>query len=451
MSNIYVLRNTKEIAIQRFFQLERRFRRSSDLKNEYKRVIKDYIEEKHLEKISDKEKETKTSVYLPHHAVIRNDKETTKTRVVFDASCKGTNNISLNDELCVGPILQEDLRHLLMRWRMKCIGFIADIQKMYRQIIVTKNDSEYQRIIWRENETDALQEYRLLRVTFGTAPAPYLAVKTLHQVATDEDNGKPAAAQAIKNNFFMDDWLDGADSSEEAIVLAQDVTNILQRGGFNLTKWSSNNIEFMKSVEEDKRSANAHVDMNLEGTIKALGIVWNLSTDSFQYNLNLPTIQEFITKRHILSDVQKLFDPLGWIAPSTVMAKILIQKLWLEKVNWDDSISDTLKQEWREIREDFDNIHGVLVKRWLGTTEKNKNKIQIHGFSDASMRAYAAAVYIRIETSYGIVTRLVAAKTRVAPLKTISLPRLELYGALLISVSGSYLVCENMTMFLNFV
>lgn len=425
--------NTKEIAKQRFLQLERKFRKSSDLKKEYTKVINDYIDQGHMEKIPEGEKE-KRSVYLPHHAVVRTDKETSRTRVVFDASCKGTNNISLNEELLVGPQLQDDLRYLLMKWRMKRVCFMADIKQMYRQILVTREDAEFQRVIWRPDESEDFHEYRLLRVTFGTASAPYLAVRTLHQTADDEGKDEPLAVQSIKGNFYMDDWLDGADDTETAISLAKTVTNILQKGGFQLTKWSSNDINFMKSVDEEKRSTNAHIDMNLDGKVKALGIVWNLKTDTFQYNLTFPTPENAcVTKRSILSDIQRLFDPLGWIAPSTVMAKILLQKLWLEKVNWDQNVSETLHEEWNQIRSDFVNVNDVQVDRWLGTTNINKTHRQLHGFSDASTRAYAAVVYIRTETNGKVEIKLIAAKTRVAPLKTISLPRLELCGALLLS------------------
>lgn len=230
----------------------------------------------------------------------------------------------------------------------------------------------------------------------------------------------------------MDDWLDGADNVEAAISLAEAVTTIMQKGGFQLTKWSSNNIEFMKSIDEERRSNSAHINMNFDGTVKPLGIVWNFSTDTFRYNITLPTSENtHITKRSILSDIQKLFDPLGWIAPSTVMAKILLQKLWLEKITWDQNVNDTLSAEWRKMKQDLTSVNDIHVDTWLGTID-NTN-IQIHGFSDASMRAYAAVVYIRTETNGKVETKLIAAKTRVAPLKTISLPRLELCGALLLS------------------
>ncbi|XP_026745741.1 uncharacterized protein LOC113507087 [Trichoplusia ni] len=425
--------NTKSIAAHRFTLLEKKFRKSPDLQKEYSKVINDYIKQGHIEKVPDIEND-KRAVYLPHHAVTRADKESTRTRVVFDASCKGSNNVSLNDELLVGPQLQEDLRNILMRWRMKRVCFMADIKQMFRQVLVSPEDADFQRILWRQQESDTLEEYRLLRVTFGTASAPYLAVKTLQQVAKDEAKNNILVAQTINEDFYMDDLLSGTDSVSEALSLSKELSVTLQKGGFQLTKWASNSIVLMKYIEEDKRSARAHIDLNLDGTLKALGIEWNLKTDQFRYNLRFTPITKSITKRNILSDIQKVFDPLGWIAPSTVMAKILIQKIWLERVNWDEQVSNTLEQEWREIRSDFVNITEIKIERWLGTMTVNNDKTQIHGFSDASMRAYAAAVYVRIHTlDNKIETKLIAARTRVAPLKTISLPRLELCGALLLS------------------
>ncbi|XP_045493465.1 uncharacterized protein LOC123692733 [Colias croceus] len=172
---------TREIALKRLEYLEKRFEKNKELKDDYAKVIQEYLELNHLEEVSEDEKDN-AAVYLPHHAVVRTDKDTTKTRVVFDASCKGLNNVSLNDDLMVGPTLQEDLRYLIMRWRLKPICFVADIEKMYRAVIVERGHQDNQRILWRNNPSDEVRDYRLLRVTFGTASAPFLAIRTLHQM-----------------------------------------------------------------------------------------------------------------------------------------------------------------------------------------------------------------------------------------------------------------------------
>lgn len=427
--------NTKEIAIKRLLQLERRFRKEPTLKENYQKAMQEYIKSNYMEEIPENESNKNKSVYLPHHAVVRSDRETSKTRVVFDASAKGSNNVSLNDELLVGPQLQDDLRDIVMRSRLYRVCYASDIQKMYLQVLLHKQDADtYHRLLWREEESDPIKEYRMLRVTFGTASAPYLAVRTLHQVADDEGENHPEAVRVIKSDFYMDDLISGEDTAEKAIQTAQEVSSILQKGGFILSKWSSNSMEFMQSIEANKRTTRVHLDLKLDGTVQALGLIWNLGTDQFQYKINLLPVSDKITKRTILSDMQKLFDPLGWIAPSLILAKMLIQKLWLEKTGWDDKISQNLTDEWLTIRKDFEGVKEVHIDRWLGTLTSELDKIEIHGFSDASTRAYAAVAYVRIKMRDGSVsTKLQAAKTRVAPLRTVSLPRLELCGALLLS------------------
>lgn len=425
--------NTREIAMKRLMQLERRFNQNKELKQEYKKVIEDYIYLKHIEEIPTEEINNK-SVYLPHHAVIRNDKETTKTRVVFDASCKGSNGVSLNDELLTGPVLQDDLRNLIMRWRTHAVCFVADIQKMYRMIWVDREDTDYQRILWRNDQSEEVKDYRLLTVTFGTASAPYLAVRTLMKLAEDEGDRYPEAAKILREDFYVDDLMSGSDSLQQAIRNSQDLRALLHLGGFELKKWSSNSREFLETIDPSDRSSTANLDLKIDGTIKALGVQWNLRKDRFEYNLNLPSINEVITKRSILSDIQKLYDPLGWIAPSIVLTKILMQELWLEKITWDDSLNSKIASKWITLRSDLEHVNGIYIERWVGTTCANRESIELHGFSDASIQAYSAVVYCRVTYPDGTnKTTLIAARTRVAPLKTISLPRLELCGALILS------------------
>lgn len=426
--------NSKAIAKNRFLQLERQLQKKPELKKQYSKVIDEYVELNHAEEIPNKEIENQ-AVYLCHHAVVRSDSESTPVRVVFDASCKGTNGVSLNDELFVGPVLQQDLRSIVIRWRMHAVCFVSDIKKMYRMVLVAKEHADFQRILWRNSPTDEIKEYRLLTVTFGTAPAPYLAVKTLRQLAEDEGSEFPVAARILKEDFYMDDVLSGFDSATEAIEASKELKDILKRGGFELQKWSSNSVEFMKSIEPEDRSTRVQLNLNIDGTIKALGILWNLANDEFTYNIHIPLIPDMkITKRSILSEIQKLFDPLGWIAPCIVTAKILIQKLWLKKLDWDEELDGTLSEEWLKIRQDFENVQDIRVDRWIGSSTKESERIELHGFCDASEKAYASVVYCRIINFDGtITTKLLAARTRVAPVKSVSLPRLELCGAVLLS------------------
>lgn len=423
---------TREIAVKRLKQLEQRFRRDPKLRNDYASVMKDY-EANFMEKIPTHEV-TKPSVYLPHHAVVKEEKETSKVRTVFNASQKGRNNVSLNDEMMVGAQLQDDMRSLIMRWRMKKVCFVADIQKMYLQILVSEKDRDLQRILWRNDDQEPMKDYRLTRVTFGTACAPFLAVRTLHQVAEDEGQNYPEATEIIKRDFYMDDMMSGKDNVDDAIRVAKEIDSILEKGGFKLKKWCSNDVQFLREFEKSERSANVKLDITLDGITRALGLHWNMGKDLFHYSLNLPN-ESTITKRSILADLQRLFDPLGWLAPSVLPAKLLIQQLWLQGVTWDEEVDETTCTEWTKLKDTFETyLPEIEVERWLHTKETATESITIHGFCDASTRAYGAVAYVRVTTDEGEVrTSIIAAKTRVAPTKPQSLPRLELSGAVLLA------------------
>lgn len=188
--------DTKQQAINRFKQLERKFQNSQKLKEEYTKVIQEYKNMGHMKR-SNTSDDIKC-ICLPHHAVIREDKDTTKVRVVYDASAKGSNGYSLNDTMMVGPVLQPDLRSLITTWRTHRICVVGDIVKMYRMINMTEEHTNLQRIVWRDNPEDQLESYNLTTVTFGTAAAPYLAVRTLNQLADDEAMKYPDTASIIK-------------------------------------------------------------------------------------------------------------------------------------------------------------------------------------------------------------------------------------------------------------
>ncbi|XP_045511117.1 uncharacterized protein LOC123706034 [Colias croceus] len=421
--------DTRSVAVQRLRSLEKRFK-NIELKNNYTQVLKEYLLLGHMEKVQEDSEETRRrSVWLPHHAVVRPDKSTTKTRVVFNASDRSANGISLNDTLMVGPRLQPELRHIIMRWRLHPICLIADIIKMYRQVKLKREHTDYHRIVWRDDNNE-IQDYRLLTVTFGTSSAPYLAVKALQQVAVDEGGSYPLAAAKLKTDFYMDDLLTGCDSEKEALRLYEEMNELLSKGGFKLQKWSSNSMEVMEGFE-----GNIEQDRELkeDDVTKVVGLFWNRRTDDFSYRVQFLSASLPATKREIISEICRLYDPLGWIAPCIITAKIFIQKLWMTGFGWDDKLPSELISEWITYREELFQLTNFQIPRWVQTRSKD-TVVELHGFSDASHAAYAAVVYIRcISEDKQIKTHLVAAKTKVAPIKQISLPRLELCGAMLVT------------------
>ncbi|KAL0850306.1 hypothetical protein ABMA28_012142 [Loxostege sticticalis] len=423
--------DSKNIAIKRLHGLEQKFRKQSETRERYSGVINEYLSLGHMEKITDEDERSRPdAVYLPHHAVIKEGRATTKVRVVFDASCKGTNGVSLNDTLMVGPRLQADLRYIVMRWRRHLICLAADVVKMFRQVMIAREHTDYQRIVWRESTQEEIGDYRLLTVTFGTSCAPYLAVKTLQQIACDEGHKYPLAAERIKADVYMDDVLTGCQSETEAIEVYKQLKKLLKEGGFQLQKWTSNSDKLLDVFKED---AGGDVEIKQDQVSKVLGLTWNRTTDRFEYSVKPPLCTAPETKRKVISEISRLFDPMGWIAPCIVTSRVFIQRLWIAGIGWDDELPPELLKEWESYRSELVKLQNFHLPRWINTSTDD-TIIELHGFSDASNIAYAAVVYIRVVDSLGNVrTHLITAKTKVAPIKQISIPRLELCGAVLVT------------------
>ncbi|XP_055856101.1 uncharacterized protein LOC129919272 [Episyrphus balteatus] len=417
--------NTISGALSRLFAMERRFCRDKDLKREYCKFMQTYLDLGHMERIPDNEIEpTSGSVfYLPHHAVITN-----KIRVVFDGSHKDTKNSCLNDMLHVGTPLQRNLINVCIRFRVHRFVFCADIVKMFRQIWVHPKHRDFQRIVWRESSDAPISHFRLSTVTYGTSPAPYLSMKVLRQIAFDYKHQFPLASHAVLNDMYVDDLMTGADSLSETLELKKQIVEMLSCGGLELSKWSSNCWEILREIN-CKEAVSLDLDSSSECT-KVLGLVWNPYRDTFTYKISLP--EQFVpTKRKLLSEVAKIFDPLGFLAPSTILLKILFQELWTAKtkIDWDDPLPSEIAEKWKLHRENLTYFENFRISRRF---TQNSKSLELIGFSDASEKAYSAVVYCRSCSGDGAEIQLVAAKTRVAPVKQLSIPRLELCGALLL-------------------
>ncbi|XP_046144681.1 uncharacterized protein LOC123988477 [Osmia bicornis bicornis] len=417
------LGESRSRALNRFLSLERKFNREPELKCEYANVIQEYQDLGHMSEVQPNERD---GFYLPHHAVIKLSSATTKVRVVFDGSAKTSSGLSLNDTLMVGPTIQDDIVLLLIRFRMHAYVLTGDIEKMYRQFLVRPEDRRYQRILWR-NDDGKVKTYNLNTVTFGLTSAPYLAIRCLHQLADDEGNGNPAAARVIKQDLYVDDLLTGADTCEEAMTLRDGIIDILKRGGLNIRQWASNEPQLLSGLDEAQISKKFLGD----STLKTLGVIWDAQNDKILYTID-PIVTNRVTKRTILSSIAKIFDPLGLLAPVIIKAKILMQRLWQLQLDWDEATPANLHTEWITFAAEFNLLNNCSFDRHV--LQHGVSKTELHGFCDASERAYGACIYVRTVTKSGnIKTELLCAKSRVAPLKTVSLARLELCGAVLLS------------------
>ncbi|XP_011858217.1 PREDICTED: uncharacterized protein LOC105555783 [Vollenhovia emeryi] len=358
---LHKLGESRDIALRRFGVLERRLERDPQLKMVYANFIHEYLELKHMRELKSEDAAwyRRPHYYLPHHCVIKEASNTTRLRVVFDASSKTTSGYSLNDVLMVGPVLQQELFSILVRLRGFEYVLTADIAKMYRQVLLNEAQVSLQRIVWRDQPSEDIKTYELLTLTYGTASASFLATKVIQQLADLEEDHFPKGAAIARRDFYIDDLITGANSKEEAIIIRDQTIALLQKGGFTLRKWSSNSQELLKGLPEASTDNNI-LELDKDGTAKTLGIKWNPEKDVFQYTIALETPARGVcTKRSILASISQIFDPLGLLGPVIVNAKLIIQKLWKLKIDWDESLPSEIHTEWLDYVIKMQDLGGI--------------------------------------------------------------------------------------------
>lgn len=430
------LGDSRSMALKRFLFLERRLEKDAELRREYSRFLREYEELGHCEIVDESKDVPGTKFfYLPHHAVLRPSSTSTKLRVVFDASAKSSSGVSLNELLMVGPTVQDSLFAILLRFRRFQHVFSADLSKMYRQVRVDPSSVNFQRIFWRERPADPLKVFGLTTVTYGTASAPFLATRTLVQLAEDEQETFPIGAKILKENFYVDDCLCGFETFDEAAQAIVQLRGILEKGGFSIHKWCSNSQQLLDLVPKNEWEKQAEISYsNANQTIKTLGLLWEPKHDQFLFSTEFDSSFNELTptKRVVLSTVARIFDPLGLISPVIVLGKLLIQDIWAEGLDWDEPLREYLLQRWVEFRTSLCHLAEINISR--SVCRSTPVRMEQHGFADASQRAYGACVYLRSIYSDGTITmHLLCSKSRNAPKPDLTIPRLELCAAQLLA------------------
>ena len=421
-------------AVRRFLSLER----SLHSKNEFATVTNEYIDLEHAELVpeTDLNKPMSETFYLPMHAVCKEESTTTKFRVVFDASAKSSTGISLNDSLLVGPTVHPPLLDVLLLFRKHRVALTTDVSKMYRAIELVPADRDLHRFVWRNDPKEPLCNYRMTRVTFGVSASLFAANMAVKQNALDHAMEYPMAAKCVDTSFYVDDGLTGADSVQEATELQQQMQDLFSKGGFLLRKWNSSDPEAIQHLPVELKDTRSTQEMpTTDEYTKTLGIQWNAPKDCFKLSLPSPTPLENLTKHGIVSDVAKTFDVLGWFFPSTIKAKIfLLQQLWERKVDWDEPVPEDIHDAWLQWRTELQLLSQLTIPRCYFDKESQVLSAELHGFSDASELAYAAVVYLRVtDASNHAHISLVISKRKVAPIKRLTIPHLELCGMQLLA------------------
>ncbi|XP_040173677.1 uncharacterized protein LOC120906228 [Anopheles arabiensis] len=237
-----VLGESKATADRRLRCMERRLVNNPTMRDEYVKFMREYEQLGHMKRLTGPVDGSTQHYYLPHHAVVKESSTTTKVRVVFDASCKTSSGYSLNDKLLVGPVVQDALFSIILRFRSHFIALTADVEKMYRQILHHPDDRNLLRIRYRESPTDEISTFELHTVTYGTASAPFLANRTLRQITIDNSDTYPQAVNAALNDFYVDDLLTGSNDINDAIQMHTQISQMLESAGFSLKKMGIESI-----------------------------------------------------------------------------------------------------------------------------------------------------------------------------------------------------------------
>lgn len=386
--------------------------------------MKEYLELGHMELAQNTDGPT---YYLPHHSVFKSNSLTTKMRVVFDGSATSKTGQSLNDILLCGPNVQPDLISIILRFRIHKVALTVDITKMYRQIRLASEDCDMQRVCYRASPTETLNDYRLLTVTYGTRAASFLATRCLLELSyTVNDH---ATQRAIQQDFYVDDLLSGGQDEAECYELYQNLSREINKFSLPLRKWCSNSTVVMSKMSIPENDPTYLLSINEEDTINTLGLTWQPSIDCFKFIFKDWSRPFRMTKRTLLSNINSVYDPVGFLTPALILGKIFMQQLWSLKMNWDTPLSEELQTKWVNFYQGLKSVEQLSIPRRVPCDDTSS--FQLHGFCDASQNAFGACVYFKsIHTSQ---CKLYCSKSRVAPLKPSTIPRLELCGALLLA------------------
>ncbi|XP_055615006.1 uncharacterized protein LOC129761312 [Toxorhynchites rutilus septentrionalis] len=427
------------MALQRHQCLQRRMDRNPALRENISRQIKEYVEKGYAHRATPAELESanpRKAWFLPLGAVT-NPNKPGKVRLIWDAAAKAS-GVSLNSVLLKGPDQLTLLPAILFRFRLYYIAVSADIEQMFHQLGIIQDDKNSLRFLWSDTADGPVKIYLMDVATFGATSSPASAQYVKNVNAQEHIKQYPRAVEGILKSHYVDDYLDSFGTETQAVKVSAEVRLIHHNGGFHLRNWRSNSERVLTELGEPAviDSKNLNLDCG-EQVDRVLGMLWTSSSDELSFSTrmsdevtNLLHNDTRPTKRQVLRCVMSLFDPLGLLAPFIIHGKVLIQELWRAGTQWDETVSDEVFENWNRWTRMIEFISTLRIPRcyFPRATEDTYKDVQLHVFVDASEIAYSCAAYVR--TTVGDCV-LVSGKSKVAPLKPISIPRLELQACVL--------------------
>ena len=428
--------NNRAMALQRLTSLVKRFRKDPLHYKYYMDFMNDLFTNGYAERVPASELSPETpAYYLPHHGVY-NPSKPGKIRVVMDGSAKYL-GMSLNDHLLTGPDLMNNLVGVLCRFRTDLVAFTCDIQGMFQQFRVNQEHRNFLRFFWFENGNYEGKpvEYRSTVHLFGAASSPAVANFALKRAASDyEESFGSDVKDFVQRNFYVDDGLMSLPSVDEAASLVRRSIAFAKSSGLKLHKFVSNSRNLLQIIPAEERAStikdldicNDHLPLE-----RALGVKWCVESDTFQFRIVVK--DNALTRRGVLSTVCSIFDPLGLIAPVVLQGKQILQSLCRDQLDWDEPIPDSTRARWEKWLLELPILESLEVSRCFKPADfSDIVEFELHSFADASQNGYGQCSYLRLKDSDSKVhCSLVMAKSRVAPLKSITIPRLELSAAVL--------------------
>ena len=434
------LENNEAGSLRRLNTLVRKLKHQGMIER-YDKVIKDQIEEGIVERTTEPVKSRE--FYIPHKAVVREAAESTKLRVVYDASARANKGApSLNECLNPGPPLQNQLWGVLVRSRFHPVAIAGDIKQAFLQVRIREEDRDALRFHWlKDLTTETVEVLRFTRALFGLTSSPFLLGGVIQHLLGSCRSAYPDIVKELERSLYVDDLISGGPTSEKAQQVKSTAIEIFAQGTFELHKWHSNDPVLDSTATrpaegEEETYAKEQLGIPRKGGAFLLGLPREKESDTI--GVKFPSEKMEPTKRGILGKIARIYDPLGLVSPVTLEGKLLYRDACEAKVSWDAQLPIKLTQDWSRWEQRLPQI--CTVPRSLATHREEIQSIQLHAFGDASGKGVAAAVFAVVVQESGTNQGLVAAKARLAK-RGLTIPRQELVSGHM-AVNLGMNVCE---------
>ena len=405
----------------------------------YDDIIKTQLQEGIVEEvvpsmITDEKKQ----FFIPHKMVVKEEAETTKNRIVYDASARAVDHSpSLNECLEVGPPLQNRIWDILVRNRFKPIVITGDLKQAFLQVRIRESDRNYLQFHWiKDTYTQEMQVLRFTRALFGLVQSPFLLGGTIkHHLQQYKEHFQKIVSD-IEKELYVDDLIHGVNHVQEGQQFKDQSTKIFKDANFTLHKWHSNIPSLEgdcgvpkpsqdcadKPMQENDESTYAKQQFKTDGSneTRLLGIAWDKTNDTLI--IKIPVLETAATKRGMLKYLASIYDPLGFLSPITLQGKLIFRDVCDEKYSWDKPLEGQILQRWMNFK--FRLPMEVTIPRSVVTQTGKVDSVDLHTFCDASKNGISATIYAVTRQGSHQRQGLVAAKSRLA--KKTTIPRLEL-------------------------